>query len=29
MSVVLLLLMLWAIVGTIVAFAFAKVAGPC
>jgi len=29
MTFVLLVLILWAIVGSLVAFAFAKVAGPC
>jgi hypothetical protein len=29
MTLVLLVLILWAIVGSLVAFAFAKVAGPC
>ena len=29
MIFVLVLLLLWSIVGTIVAFAFARVAGPC
>lgn len=29
MTFVLLLLMLWAVVGSIVALAFARVAGPC
>ena len=29
MTLVLLGLMLWAIIGTLVAFAFARIAGPC
>ena len=29
MTLVLLVLMLWAIIGTLVAFAFARIAGPC
>ena len=29
MTLVLLILILWAIIGTVVAFAFARIAGPC
>ena len=29
MTLVLLILILWAIIGTVVAFAFARVAGSC
>ena len=29
MTLVLLILILWAIIGTVIAFAFARIAGPC